>query len=331
MEHPPIVGDITDEVLALFVQAQERIIAEQAKILALPEDQRKRHAAYRRRLRDMEAAIEQEVKQLLGGFQQWAEGRIPVVYEEGARTAARVALESGVAFGEFTWTQIHVDAVTELAQDTFADVLEATQFVEEDTKRWIREMGRRNTAGSIIEGRTAEQAARDLAKHGAKRLGKMGDPLPITSVIYKNGSLRTLDDYADMLIRTKTAQSFNAGTLNYSTEYGVTRFEIFDGSDCGLVAHDDPQKANGLIVDAKTAAQYPISHPRCRRAFGPRPDLDDGTPTAEPVFNPSTTAAQRADQAAAEQDRSRRLRRQRTARNARRARAERRARTPRTG
>ena len=49
--------------------------------------------------------------------------------------------------------------------------------------------------------------------------------------------------------------------------------EVFDGFDCGWTGHRDPDKANRSVRTVEEAAEWPISHPRCRRGFGPRPDL----------------------------------------------------------
>ncbi|MFJ3248478.1 hypothetical protein [Streptomyces sp. NPDC086782] len=73
----------------------------------------------------------------------------------------------------------------------------------------------------------------------------------------------------------KSAVAYNAGTLNRCRELGVRFMEVFDGSGCGWTSHSDIDKANGTIRTVEEAAGWPISHPRCLRAFGPRPDLTD--------------------------------------------------------
>lgn len=63
-----------------------------------------------------------------------------------------------------------------------------------------------------------------------------------------------------------------AGTLNRSREAGVRFMEVFEGPGCGWASHQDPDKATGTLCSIEEAAAWPISHPRCGRAFGPRPD-----------------------------------------------------------
>ena len=71
----------------------------------------------------------------------------------------------------------------------------------------------------------------------------------------------------------KSAVVCNAGTLNRAHEAGGRFVEVFDGAGCGWTSHQDPDKASGTVWTLGDAAAWPISHPRCRRAFGPSPDL----------------------------------------------------------
>jgi len=271
MPQPAEVTAAAERAIALFAAAQERLIAEQAAILALGPEQRARMFRRRARITELLTSIDNEMAAARRGFAAWASDELPAVYQLGASSASKLA----PVLGEFTWTNIHRGAVQQIADDMYTEILEATQFVSADAKRWVRDMGRRTTAGAIIEGRTPQQAARDLARHGAKRLSDMGDPLPITSVRYADGSLRTFDDYADMLIRTKTAEAHTTGNLNFSVENGVQRFQVFDGADCDWpTGHGKKGNANDRIVTAKEAFEHPLAHPRCSRSFGPRPDLD---------------------------------------------------------
>lgn len=301
-DQPGEVAEIEEEAIRLFEESQKRVVAEQAKIIGLPPEERDRLFRRDRRLTDMQNAIDGELLTLREGMGTWIGSSFPNVYQYGGTSGA---LSVG---GQFGWSQVHLDAVNVLAEDMFADVLSITDYVSDDTKRWIRDAGRVNVAGAIIEGKSPREAARDLVA-GINDSGVE----PINSITYANGAKHNLDDYASMLIRSKTANAYNAGTLNFAEQAGVSVFEIFDGADCGLTSHDDPQKANGLIIDGKTARDHTISHPNCRRAFGPRPDLTEADVGRR---KPSTTKDQRADQAAFEVANLSRSRQQRTARAA---------------
>lgn len=188
---------------------------------------------------------------------------LPAVYRAGA------SVTSAAVGGSFTFTQPHRAALEVLAADTYADVLTATRFVEDDAKRFVRDMGRRLTGFTLTGGDTARQQARALERELAREFGRRG----IGAVQYADGSRHGFGEYADMLLRTKTGVAYNAGTTNQARQIGIVVVEILDGSLCGLTAHADNQLANGLLVPIEIAEAYPLAHPNCRRAFAPRPDL----------------------------------------------------------
>jgi hypothetical protein len=206
---------------------------------------------------------------------------LPAIYTIGAAAA-------GVGFDRLAGPD--VDAINVLAGDTYSSLLDATRFVRESTKDLIRTLAREHVADKLIVGQTAEQAGRDLAA----RLEGRG----IAAVVYKNGARHGLGDYADMLLRTKSAEAYTVATMGQLDRAGITFVEIFDGVGCGMASHDDPDKANGTVRPLIEAQRFPISHPRCRRAVAGRPDVKSLRDARS--ARPSTTPAQQADQAEAE-------------------------------
>lgn len=314
MPQPVEVTDLVEQLLKLFRGTQASIDEQVAAAATDPATARRR-----RRLAELRRSIDAELAGLEADTAGWLQGNLPHVYELGG---AQGASSVGDAF---SWTQIHVDAVQHLATDLYGDVLQATSFVRDDVKAWIRESSRRETSLALLEGRTAEQAGRELARAGAgEAVGLLGRP--VGQIQYADGSYRTLADYSQMLIRTKSAQCYNAGTLNTLSGFGVEWCEILDGAGCGLTSHDDGNQANGQVVSIKVAADHPLSHPNCRRSFIGRPDVTNAREAKD--AKRSTTDAQRADQIQAERDRAETVARRRTARE-RQARTSRSPRTPR--
>lgn len=300
MPQPLEVVAMTDELVALYRAAWERIVQEQEAIVADP-------AAFRRRARltELRRNVERHLADLDVEARAWLQDRLPRIYALGAQAGAGAA---GQAIT--TWTTVHTDALQVLAQDTYRDLLEATRFVRRDVKRFIREVARELNALKIIRGDTAVQAARDLARRIIRERG-------IAAITYRNGARHGLGEYAEMVVRTKTALAYNEGTLNGATEVGVRFFEVFDGPSCGWTFHEDVERANGKIVTEREARSWPIAHPNCRRSFGGRPDL-----TTARGATGSQTAAQVADQRAADEARQAAQRR-RASRRAREARTRR--------
>ena len=242
-----------NELIKLLEDSQRRLEREYAAIAT-----EERQVFRRRRLRQLLRTVSKELEAVKREAQFYLTEVFPSVYAAGGQSV----------IADFAWTTVARSAVQVLAQSTFDQVLTATQYMEEDAKRWVRQNSRRIALQGQFEGSTTKQLAKRFAELAPRAVAANGLPLPITAITYADGSVRTLSDYGRMLFRTDTAKAYNAGVINTAEEVGIFRFEIFDGPDCGLTSHDDPQKANGLIVDAATARAYSISHPNCRRSFG---------------------------------------------------------------
>jgi hypothetical protein len=259
------------------------ITTEQARIVDDPA-----RYARRARLRELQAMVDDRLDQVDELAASWLADEFPTAYRLGAETTA------GVLDQPFRWTTNDNDAVTLLAQDTFDELLAATDGVSDSTKRLIRRLGKEQALLKAAAGKTATQAARQLRR----LLEQQG----IFSLRYKDGSRHGLADYTDMLLRTKTGVAHNAGGLNFARRAGTRWVEVFDGFDCGWFTHDDNDKANRSIRTVEEAAKATLSHPRCRRSFGPRPDITNAEQAK--TAKSSITDAQQANQTAAERARA---------------------------
>lgn len=298
----PGVDPIREELGRLYRAAQESIDARLEALLSDPGE-----AARRVRLRARLAELSREVTTLAADLDtaahEWTSRRLPAVYGLGADAAAT---DAG---NRFAWTQADVAAVTQLAGDTYSDLLTATRFMRRDVKALIRQASRDQARVALLEGTTARRAGEQLAR----RLQRRG----VNAVRYSNGALHTIGDYSDVVLRSKTAEAYNRGTLSSLQAAGVTVVEVFDGADCGWSAHDDTDKANGSLRTLEDAAAHTIAHPRCARSFGGRPDLSAPGPSR---FTPAEQdrlaqqEANRARQQAKTRARTRRRRARATAR-----------------
>ena len=239
--------------------------------------------ARRARLAQMRSEIEARLADVDNQARTWLSDQFPTAYRLGAETV-----------GPFRWTAIDTRAVTILATDSFSELLAATDGVSESTKALIRELAKRQALLTVTTDRTATQAARELRRLLEQR--------GIFAVRYRDGSRHGLADYSDMLLRTKTGMAHNAGLLNAAKRAGAQYVEVFDGFGCGWTSHADADTANGTIRSVEEAAQHVLSHPRCQRSFGPRPDVSTEREALQ--ARPSTSPAQRADQAVAERARA---------------------------
>jgi len=278
---PPEVDALSEALRKVYADAWAEL---ERRAAALAEDWGLRRRARYARIRELRQATARLVAELDAQARAFALTGIPEAYALGGRAAVGIGAQ---------WTTADAAAIQELAQDLYRDLLKSTRFVRRDVKRFIAEVTREKAGNVLVLGQPAEAAGREVARFLADH--------GIHAVRYADGSLHGLADYAGMAIRTKTALAYNAGTLNKLGQAGVGFVEVFDGPSCGWTSHNDTDLATGTIRPIADAVAYPISHPRCQRSFGGRPDLATAEDAAK--AKPFATDAQRADPAAAEQER----------------------------
>ncbi|MEV8388684.1 MULTISPECIES: hypothetical protein [unclassified Streptomyces] len=264
-EWPPLVPGDPDEiarrVAAVLDEAWRRLEAKKREVIArFADNPRTPHTLatleeFKRALSEFRRRVDQEAR-------QFVQRQLPHLYEAGGRTAAEALGES------FTWTTFHRDSLQSLAADAYADFLRRSQEAERVAAQFYRvarEAARREVPLLAAGNMTAKQAARNLAD-------RLAAEHKLTHVVFRNGARVPVQAWAEAATLAKSAVAYNAGTLNRTRQAGVSVVEVFDGFDCGWTSHRDPDKATGTLRTVEEAAEWPISHPRCRRAFGPRPD-----------------------------------------------------------
>lgn len=261
---------------AAYARADEELRDEAERIATDPRQFRRRA-----RLAELRASVAEAMRDLDGQAATWLSTQLPVAFRIGA--------DSAVVGASFRWTSADTESLTILARETYDDLLAATRGMDESAKAFVRWATRERALLGRIEGETAQQSARRLAK----LLERHG----LTAVTYRNGARHSLSDYADMVLRTVTANASNAGFVTQAGRMGVRYVEVFDGTADIACA-----SVNGTVQTVEWAAANPLGHPRCQRAFASRVDVltAEGASSAAPT----TTAAQRADQSAADQARA---------------------------
>lgn len=280
------IAAIEDPLLKAYAKAWQDIQDMQTAIAADPVRWRQR-----KRLEEMRRVIEAAMDELDVQAREWVTGELVRPYALGAAAGAIELQESAAA----VWTMLPKDAISRIANDTLADLLKSTRHVRRTTKALIRTVARDQILDKLIRGDTAVAAGRRVEQILAKK--------GITAITYVDGSRHGLQEYTQMLVRTKTAEAYNLGTLEAQEALGVEFWECFDGPNCGWTKHSDPHPALGKIVSKDDALAHPIAHPNCRRAYGGRPDIT--TAGQADAATPSVAPAQIAAQRAADSDRSR--------------------------
>ncbi|MCX4858359.1 hypothetical protein [Streptomyces canus] len=265
-DFPPLTpGDaatVAARVAAVLEDAWQRLAAQQRAVLAqFADSPRTPHTVAT--LEEFKQAIHAFRRRVDQETQQFVQRQVPHLYAAGAQTAAE-ALDV-----TFTWTTFHRAALQSLAADSYADFLRRSQEAERMANQFYRaarEAARREVPLLAAGNMTAKQAAKNLA-------ARLAAEHELTHVVYRNGARVPVRAWAEAATLAKSAVAYNAGSLNRTRQAGVAMVEVFDGLDCGWTTHQDTDKANRTVRTVEDAAEWPISHPRCRRGFGPRPDL----------------------------------------------------------
>lgn len=275
-DYPAPVLQLEAQLLQAYQDAWNRVTAELNAIMSDPRQWRRQA-----RLKEVQAGIEDAMATVNQTALMWINQSLPMIYVYGEGLDPSTIDRSFFIVNQY--------AITKLATDLYDNLLAATNGVTESTKELIRKMVAQEITSGVIEGQTYLQTAQDLIRQLAGQ---------VVGVTYADGSVHSLEEYATMAVRTITGQAYNLGTLRGPAGQGVEYFEVFDGPECGWTSHDDGDAADGSIRAVDECESYPLSHPNCRRAFGPRPDLNSMTPAEAGLSPISTTAGQIESQAA---------------------------------
>lgn len=210
-------------------------------------------------IRALLARIERMRRDLALESRRWVDpdgGPLSRIYASGQ---VRGSLLSAGA-GQPSFAVIHREALEVLAQDTFSDLAAMTDHMAAAAKDTIRQATRARTLLSAASGTSvpADTAAlvRTLESRG------------VEAFVDAAGRRWQLRSYGEMVVRTKSAQAFNTGTILQGEEDGTTVLQIQDGERSH---HRECEQYSGRTCTAAWALAHPIEHPNCVRAFAPSP------------------------------------------------------------
>lgn len=250
------IEDATRELVGAYRLAEAELSAELARVTASivdPDSTRRFRQAQIRALRTRVAVTRARLE---GHASMFTEDTLSRIYTAGMQRA-RDALQLG---GQPSFTTLHTRALEVLASDTFDDLAAATAYVDESARAAIRRATRARTMAGALEGTSV---ARDRAQlvDALRRDG-------VTGFVDASGRGWRLSTYAEMVVRTKSAQAYNTGTVLQAEETGTSVFVISDGTRS---RHPECLAFDGTTCTGAWALSNPIQHPNCVRSFGPAP------------------------------------------------------------
>lgn len=248
--------------------------------------------------------------------EHWAEQVIPRIYQGSAAEAIRAWTKSGLKPPNLnaSFAQVHRAAVETLVSNFTANLHEANAFVG----RRIRDEFRRAQLRAVTEKVTTGQTVRDAKKELQRRLMEQG----LTAFRDAAGRVWRLDAYAEMAVRSVTAEATNMGLVNQLRGMGYDLVRITEHhAPCPICA---PLEGRVYSISGKdprypklevAMGEYMHIHPNCRHRVVPYIEELDPNPEAtrrksnRPLdYDPRSEAEKRAYE---REQRMNRLRRQR--------------------
>jgi hypothetical protein len=150
---------------------------------------------------------------------EWIEQYLPEQYVSGTKFAIDEMVEQGLKVTETAIDiVIHQDAVKYLVEDTFDDLLSATQHMMRNVKQQIRQIGSQQLRTNFIAGTSRRNIAKELSDELLER--------GLSAITKSNGAKLRAEDYAQLVARTKLREAHSNGALNRYAENGQDLVEI---------------------------------------------------------------------------------------------------------
>lgn len=212
--------------------------------------------------------INRELEKLGVDAEAWFKRELPQYYNDGGNTALQDLRKLGVELEGQGATVLNRDAIEALVADATASYSSAIQGVSRSARSILSSALRQQTTLKIAEGRLTNETRRAISASVEQLLMEGG----LKAITDRAGKQWTLDNYSEMLVRTKAVEARNQGLVNRMAQYGYDLVQISDhNSD-----HKACRRWEGKILsvtgktpgyptleEAKTAGLF---HPRCEHA-----------------------------------------------------------------
>lgn len=260
--------NMKNDLIRAYELAKQQMLAElgQMQMNGLMDDDMNFTAHYEQIMAQIDA-ITEGLNQMTGDV---LEELIPRQYALGQMNAVMGLQSAGVTatLPAGTFAIVDQNAVRSIVTDTFEDLARSNSTMNDFMKRTIRNLAKDAVMANVINGTpvklSSEQLRDRMLAEGFK------------GYVKKNGAKIEVDEYAKLVLHTKTMQAHNDGTAIFMMQEGFDLVRISEHKTscktCG--------KYEGKIYSLSgTSKEYPaISsipnggppfHPRCRHTYRP--------------------------------------------------------------
>jgi hypothetical protein len=207
----------------------------------------------------------------------WAEEVIPKLYQESTEEVYQAFIAAGITPEKLnaSFAKINQSSVAALVDNFYDNLTDAHRFVA----RRIRDSWRKAQLQQQLVKETTGQTIREAKKEFVQRVGESG----LGAFTDKRGRVWRLDSYAEMAIRSVTAETQNTGLLNQIQAFGYDLVKMTEHNTlCEICA---PLQGRVYSISgnhpeypslSNAHGHYANVHPNCRHRLIPYvPEYDE--------------------------------------------------------
>lgn len=217
--------------------------------------------------------IEEILLELDNNAKEWIDENIPKAYQEGQAAALislGVAASMKDALLQISFTRLNKTFIEVMISDTYEDLLQATNNTRRQVKKVIRQVVAEQMRSRVIRGVDRKEMTRAIIKELRDKLGEAAR----FAIRDRANRVWRLEDYVDVVVRTKIQQSHIEGVRNQalqrgalygiiSTHHAVDACRFHEGRIVKLVSNAPGPYPT--IEQLRASGQ--IFHPRCRHVI----------------------------------------------------------------
>jgi len=180
----------------------------------------------------------------------------------------------------FVMTPVDTRKVQAMGVEYYTKMRNARAFAGRDSERFVSHVWEDTKDRRKMFGRTTKYLDRFGFQGRPGSLNFIEDPagvermdkrFGVKAAVGVDGRKWSYTKYARMQGDAFGNKLYNEGALNAAERLALKGKNIVivvsDGPDCGWTYHEDPEKADGMVVSIAEARANPIAHPHCVRRF----------------------------------------------------------------
>lgn len=201
--------------------------------------------------------------------QAWIDETIPAQYKVGADTAVSQmkAIDFPVEI-KTGFNRVHRDAIAALVDDTSKAFAESLSGVNRSARQLLGKATKELITQQLATGQIAGQATKETQKRIVSILQDEG----LAALKDKSGRAWQLDDYTEMLVRTKSVEARNTGLKNRMVENNMDLVQVSSHGATDVCADWEGKilSLTGATPGYPTLADAEadgLFHPNCKHAI----------------------------------------------------------------